>query len=85
MIEKADDNTIFVPGHGELLNKEAVISYRNMLQDVSAKVKTALQEKKSLTDLQSLNITAPYDKKWSTPVITGKAFVELLYKFYSSR
>ena len=63
LIEKlAGPNTTLVPGHGTLVKKGDLLSYRAMLVDILAKVKALRDQGKSLKDVLAANLTAPYDK-----------------------
>jgi cyclase len=63
LIEKlAGPDTTLVPGHGTLVKKTDLLAYRAMLVDILAKVKTLRDQNKSLKDVLSANLTAPYDK-----------------------
>jgi len=63
LIEKlADAKTTLVPGHGTLVKKQDLLSYRAMLVDVLARVKALRDQGKALKDVLAANLTAPYDK-----------------------
>jgi cyclase len=63
LIEKvAGPDTTLVPGHGTLVRKKDLLSYRAMLVDILAKVATLRNQGKSLKDVLAANLTAPYDK-----------------------
>jgi glyoxylase-like metal-dependent hydrolase (beta-lactamase superfamily II) len=63
LIEKiAGPDTTLVPGHGTLVKKKDLLAYRAMLVDVMAKVKTLREQGRSLNEVLSGNLTAPYDK-----------------------
>jgi len=63
LIEKlAGADTTLIPGHGTLVKKTDLLPYRAMLVDVMAKVKTLRDQGKSLKDVLTANLTAPYDK-----------------------
>jgi cyclase len=63
LIEKlAGPDTTLVPGHGTLVKKNDLLGYRAMLVDIMAKVKTLRDQGKSLKEVLSANLTAPYDK-----------------------
>jgi hypothetical protein len=63
LIEKlADAKTTLVPGHGTLVGKQDLLPYRAMLVDIMAKVKTLREQGKSLKEVLTANLTAPYDK-----------------------
>jgi cyclase len=63
LIQKlADDKTTLIPGHGTLVKKKDLLSYRSMLVDIMAKVTTLRNQGKSLKDILAANLTGPYDK-----------------------
>jgi len=63
LIEKiAGAGTTLVPGHGTLIKKKDLLPYRAMLVDVLAKVKALRDQGKSLKEVLTANLTAPYDK-----------------------
>ena len=57
----SDDNTVLVPGHGTLIHKKDLLPYRAMLIDILAKVKTLVDQGKTLDEVLAANLTAPYD------------------------
>ena len=63
LIEKmAGPDTTLVPGHGTFVKKKDLLTYRAMLVDIMAKVKTLREQGKSLKEVLAANLTAPYDK-----------------------
>ena len=58
----ADAKTTLVPGHGTLVKKQDLLSYRAMLVDIMAKVKALRDQGKTLKEVLAANLTAPYDK-----------------------
>ena len=62
LIEKlAGPDTTLVPGHGTLVRKKDLLSYRAMLVDILGKVQKLRDEGKSLDEVLAANLTAPYD------------------------
>jgi cyclase len=57
----SDPDTILIPGHGTLIKKKDLQSYRAMLVDIMAKVTTLRNQGKSLKDVLAANLTEPYD------------------------
>jgi len=58
----AGPDTTLVPGHGTFVKKKDLLTYRAMLVDIMAKVKTLREQGQSLNDVLAANLTAPYDK-----------------------
>ena len=62
LIEKiAGPDTTLVPGHGTLIKKKDLLSYRAMLVNILAKVRKLRDAGKSLDEVLAANLTAPYD------------------------
>jgi cyclase len=60
--ELAGPNTTLIPGHGTLVKKSDLLTYRAMLVDILAKVTTLRGQGRSLKDVLAENLTEPYDK-----------------------
>jgi len=67
-----------IPGHGQLSNLDDVRAFTKMLKETSAAVQKALAEKKTVDQMKSEKILAPWEK-WSGPFISTDAFIETLY------
>jgi cyclase len=62
LIEKiAGPDTTLIPGHGTLVTKKDLLSYRAMLVDILSKVQKLRDQGKSLDEVLAANLTAPYD------------------------
>ena len=62
LIEKlAGPDTTLIPGHGTLVKKQDLLTYRAMLMDILARVKALRDQGKSLKEVLAANLTAPYD------------------------
>jgi cyclase len=79
MIALIDDETKVIPGHGPVTDKAALISYRDMLRTVSARVRELVAAGKSLEEVQAAKPTSDFDAELST-FISGEAFTGLLYR-----
>jgi cyclase len=72
-----------IPGHGALSNLDDVRAYTKMLKETSAVVQKAINEKKTLEQMKSEKILAPWDK-FSGGFINTDAFIETLYNSLTS-
>lgn len=70
-----NEESIIIPGHGELCNKDEVKKYRDRLATIRDKVASALKQGKKVEDLAGLGITNAYDAEWGKGFIKGKDFV----------
>ncbi len=75
-----DDNTIILPGHGKLSNKQELQQYLNMITHVKSKIDLLKSQGKKLEDIKAdKSITEMYDAKYGKLYINGEQFRELLY------
>ena len=77
-IGMAGPNTKIVPGHGPMVNREAVVAQRDMILAIRAKVDTLVKEGKSVDEVIAANPTSDYPNipNGST---TSERFVRQLY------
>jgi glyoxylase-like metal-dependent hydrolase (beta-lactamase superfamily II) len=73
-----DDESIIIPGHGNVSKKEDVKKYRDRLADIRDKVAAALKKGTKIEELAGLGITDPYDAEWGKGFIKGKDFVMIV-------
>jgi len=57
----ADPNTRLVPGHGTIVDRTALLAYRDMITDVRAKVASMITAGKTKQDVLAAHLTANYD------------------------
>lgn len=74
-LELMDEESLIIPGHGELCKKDEVKKYRDRLATIRDKVASALKQGKKPEDLAGLGITSAYDEEWGKGFIKGKDFV----------
>lgn len=78
-VEKAlmlmDEESLIIPGHGDICRKGDVKKFRDRLVEIRDKVSAALKQGKKPEDLAGLGITNPYDAEWGNGFIKGKDFV----------
>ena len=89
MIEIAGDNTLIIPGHGNLRKKgnwsiecpkrEDLIKYRNMLITVTAKVEKRKQLGQRLQEIIAKKPTQEFDREWDNNLICPENFVSFIY------
>lgn len=70
-----NDQSLVIPGHGELCKKDEVKKYRDRLATIRDKVASALKQGKKPEDLAGLGITKAYDAEWGKGFIKGNDFV----------
>lgn len=70
-----NDQSLVIPGHGEVCKKDEVKKYRDRLAAIRDKVASALKQGKKPEDLAGLGITKAYDAEWGKGFIKGNDFV----------
>lgn len=70
-----NDESLIIPGHGELCRKDEVKRYRDRLAAIRDQVAAALKKGKKPEDLAGLGITKAYDAEWGKGFIKGNDFV----------
>jgi cyclase len=80
MIELIDDDTIIIPGHGPLTDKQRMIDIRDMLVTARQNVVALLDKGLSLKEIQAEKPLAALDPIWVEGLIQGRAFVKIIYQ-----
>ncbi len=74
ILDIADDNTVIIPGHGQLAKKQDMLDFRDMLQDIWNQVAKAKKGGKSLEAIQEEDPTQKYQEG-----NMGKYVIQLIY------
>ncbi len=72
------DKTRVIPGHGPLSNKAELKAYRDMLADVTARIRKMVAEGRKLEEITASKVTSDYDEKWGKGFIAPPKFAEML-------
>lgn len=77
-----DDNSKIIPGHGAVASKAEYAVFLNMLKEIRAQVKTAIDAGKSLEEVaQDSSLTQTYDAQgFGDGFISSKRMRETVYK-----
>ena len=76
----AGDNTRIIPGHGPLGTRRDLQAYRDMLADVSARIRRMISDGRTVEQIVAAKVTADYDARYGAGFIKGDKFVEMLVK-----
>ncbi len=80
IIDMTNQDTIVIPGHGEVSTRQDMIEFRNILKDIVAGVQKGIDDGKNLDQIQSLEIASKYDQQWGGGFIKGKDFITFAYQ-----
>lgn len=80
VIGLAGPNTKIVPGHGEIVNRNAVMAHRDMILAIRDKIAPLVAQGKSQQDVVAMKVTADYDAKVPSASTTSERFVTQVYQ-----
>lgn len=80
-ISLAGPNTKIIPGHGvEVVGRQELVQFRNMIVDVSERVRELIAEGNTLDEVMSARPTSAYDQQWgNVPSWSANDFVPIVY------
>jgi glyoxylase-like metal-dependent hydrolase (beta-lactamase superfamily II) len=83
----ANEDTKIVPGHGVISSKSEVQGVAEMLSIIADRVKTAIQDGKSLEEAQAAGLTTEFDERWESGRRIGSAaaLIEAAYADMANR
>ena len=76
----SDNNTVIIPGHGPVSNKENLVAYTGMLRTINGRIQKMITGKSTLAQILATEPTKDFDKEYGNGFIKNTAFVEMLYK-----
>ena len=74
----ASNSTRIIPGHGPLSNKAELKAYRDMLLEISGRIRKMIDSGSKLEDITSSKVSADYDEKWGKGFIPPSKFAEMV-------
>ena len=74
----ASNSTRIIPGHGPLSNKAELKAYRDMLSEISGRIRKMIDSGSKLEDITSSKVSADYDEKWGKGFIPPSKFAEMV-------
>ena len=74
-----DGDTIIIPGHGPLSNKEKLKGYRKMLASIRDRIAQHLKEGKTLEEIQAAKPTQEFDTAMGQGFMNAEMFVGIVY------
>ena len=73
-----DDNSLIIPGHGEVAKKADVKKLRDMLADLRDQVVAALKSGKKPEEVSGMSFASKYDSQLNHDFLKGKDFVLMM-------
>ena len=78
ILERVDEKTRIVMGHGPVADREYLRTYRAMLATVADRVREAIANGKTLEEAQAAKLTAEFDEAWGAG-FDPDTFVKMVY------
>ncbi|ELR97798.1 MBL fold metallo-hydrolase [Gloeocapsa sp. PCC 73106] len=75
-----NEETLIIPGHGNLSNCQELGKYQEMLKTVNQRVEDGIAQQMSLEDLIAGNILADLDEKWGKGFLKAEQFITIAYQ-----
>jgi len=85
VLAMTDQNTKYIPGHGELSGRAEVVAFRAMLATVRDRIRTLVRQGKTLAQVKTAKPSAEFDAAWGAGSMNPDRFVEILYSDLSRR
>ena len=79
LLDRIDENTKVIPGHGPLGDKSQLKTYRDMLVTVHERIKKLISEGKNIDEIVAAKPTADYDEKWGGGFLKPDQWVQIAY------
>ncbi|MGE0267110.1 MAG: MBL fold metallo-hydrolase [Candidatus Omnitrophota bacterium] len=80
LLNIAGPQTVIVPGHGPLMNKQELQTYKDTLVIISDKIEKAINEDKTLEQVIAEKPTLEFDEEWGGWKVSPEDFVTIVYK-----
>jgi glyoxylase-like metal-dependent hydrolase (beta-lactamase superfamily II) len=79
VMDRIDDTTKVIPGHGPLGNKADLKAYRDMLVTIQGRMAKLMNEGKNMDEIVAAKPTADYDAKWGGGFLKPDSWVKIVY------
>jgi len=80
LIKMADENTVIIPGHGELGNRADLQAALDMLKDARSRVEALVVEGMTADEIVATNPLADYHDTWNWGFITTEKMTRTIYR-----
>ena len=81
-LNRIDQDTVVIPGHGPVSDYQGLSDYINMLTVVRDRIVTMIKAGNSLEEIMAAKPTAEYDEKMDDPTrLITRAYVSLTHRF----
>lgn len=75
----SDEGTQIIPGHGPLMDRAALVHYKNVVSTLRDRILAEIREGKSLEDVDPMAICEGYDETWGGKFLDAETFVRICF------
>ncbi len=79
----ADDHTKIIPGHGPIMSRADVATFRQMLIEVRDRVEKLMVAKKTVEEAKAAKPLADLEPKWGKDFVHGDFLIDTVYKTHA--
>ena len=80
MLALSDEATKIIPGHGPLMSRADLVTWRNLLVEIRDRVTKLVAAGKSPDEIKTEKPLADLDAKWGQGFITAELLLDTVYK-----
>lgn len=80
VLSMIDDNTVIIPGHGDLAKKSDYKAVREAVMSLREGVAKAVKKRKNLVQILALNLTKNFDSNFGAGFIKGDALIKTIFE-----
>lgn len=78
LLQIAKSETIIVPGHGPIGNRDWLLTFRDMLRTIEGRIKPLIASGRSFSEILAAAPTADFDPVWGGGYVIGDLFVRMV-------
>ena len=82
VLDRIDENTKIIPGHGQLATKSDLEAFRNMLVETTTLVNAKIKNAAALADIQKEGLPEKW-QSWGSGFINQDRWIEAIFNSYS--
>ena len=75
-----DENTVVIPGHGNLSNKEELSEYLDMLKSAKLETEDLIKKGKSFQEIVDSDVLIKFDSKYGGGFLNRNKFLSIVYE-----
>jgi glyoxylase-like metal-dependent hydrolase (beta-lactamase superfamily II) len=86
VLDRADERTVIIPGHGPVGTRAELAAWRDMLVTVGREVRELVEQGKTEDEVLAAGVTAPYDSTYGqSEFMPPEKFVRILFQDLAAR